>query len=163
MQENWQPMLCLPTVVWHCPNLCENTYLMACKNNKRLQNRKDYCMYATSALFLPSRSHRIDGRNGPQEVCNPTSHLEQNCLQHQTRSAVALTTQSLITAVEGDVTTSLGDLFQVCATLLVQFFFLMSNLNLISHDMWPSPLPAITKKSGPVIIATPLQILWAGA
>lgn len=137
---------------------------MACKNNKRLQNRKDYSIYATSVLFLPPRPHRSGGGNGPQEACNPTSHLEENSLQHQIRSAMALTTQSLIAAVEGDVTTSLGDLFQICATLLVQFFFfLMSNLNLISHNMWPLPLPAITKKSGPVVIANPLQILWAGA
>lgn len=123
MQENWQPMLYLPTGVWHCPHLCENTYLMTCKNNRRLQNRKYCSIYATSALFLPPGSHGSDGGNGPQEVCNPTSHLEHDRLQHQIRSAMALHTQSLITAVDGDVTTFLGDLFQVCALLLVQFFF----------------------------------------
>lgn len=125
MQENWQHMLCLPTGVWHCPHLHENTYSMTCKSNKRLPNKKDYSIYATSVLFLPPGSHRSDGGNGPREVCNPTSLPEQDCLQHQIRSAGALTTQRLITAVDGGVATSLGGLCQVCAALLVHFFFLI--------------------------------------
>lgn len=31
MQESWQPTLHLPTGVWQCPHLCENTDLVTCK------------------------------------------------------------------------------------------------------------------------------------
>lgn len=119
------PMLCL-TDVWHCSHLHENAYLMTCKNSKRLQNKEDYSIYATSVFFLSPRSHRSDGGFGLQEVCSSTSCLEEDCLQHQIRSAVALTTWSSTTPVEGDVTSSLGSLFQVCATLLVQFLFFLN-------------------------------------
>lgn len=43
------------------------------------------------------------------------------------------------------------------------FFFIISNLNLKSLNVCSSPLPVNTKRSGPVIITTPLQIQWAGA
>lgn len=45
-----------------------------------------------------------------------------SCLQHQIKSAVAVTIPNLITAVDGDATTFQGDLSQVCAALLVHFF-----------------------------------------
>lgn len=39
------------------------------------------------------------------DLCNPASHLEQDCLQYRIMSAVALAAQSLITALGVDVTT----------------------------------------------------------
>lgn len=152
MQENWQPTLHLPTGVWHCPHLCDNTYLVACKIPRGFK-------IGRVILFVPLLLHSF-----PQslaevmvgaDLCNPASHLEQDCLQHQLLSAVALAAQSLITAGGVDVTT----FWVTCSSSAYPpspiFFFIISKLNVISHNMWSLPLPASTKRSGPVTLITP--------
>lgn len=102
MKENCQPMLHLPTGVWQHPHLCENTYLVTCKIPRGFKIGR--IILFMSLLLYSFPQGLIEVMVGT-DLCNPTSHLEQDCLQYQIMSAGALAAQSLITAVGGDVTT----------------------------------------------------------
>lgn len=81
---------------------------------------------------------------GGTDLCNPASHLEQDCLQYQVLSAVALAAQSLISAVGVHVPT----FWVTCSSSGYPpspVFSIISNLNLIIHSLWS--LPANTKRS----------------
>lgn len=108
---------------------------MTCKILKGFKNKKDYSFYTTFSLFLAP---------GGTDLCNPASHLEQDCLQYQVLSAVALAAQSLISAVGVHVPT----FWVTCSSSGYPpspVFSIISNLNLIIHSLWS--LPANTKRS----------------
>lgn len=90
------------TGVWQCPHLCDNTYLVTCKIPRGFKIGR---LILFMLLLLYSFPQGLAEVMVGTDLCNPASHLQQDCLQYQIMSAVALAAQSLITAVGVDVTT----------------------------------------------------------
>lgn len=138
MQGSCQPTLHLPTGVWQCAHLCENTDLGTCKIPRGFKIRR-------IILFMPLFLYSLPQVMVGTDLCNPASHLEQDCLQYQVMSAVTLAAQSLISAGGVDV----FPFWVTCSSSGYPpspIFFTISNLNLIIHSLWSLPLPANSKR-----------------